>query len=117
VIVVELHFIAPIPTGHRVQVLRIQRWTAPLFGGPAAWEEQTNPLVVDLESGVIYGESYLTRQITANPLAFRPNTGFQVGAMTEGRVTACIVGSDGGSSTSLLTQLYIETPQPQGAYR
>ncbi len=112
-----LTFLAPIPVGHRVQLLQVQRWTSPLFGGPASWENRAEPLVVDLDTNVVYGDSYVCRDLIPSPLSFKPNTGYQVAQVTEGRVTGCLVGSDGGDTTNLRTFLFVEMNPPAGGYR
>ncbi len=113
----RLDFLAPIPLGHRVQVIRVQRWTTPLFGGPAQWEDTANPVVVDVDTGIVYSDTYLAKDLLPNPVAFQPNSGLQAAGVTDGRVTGCIVGSDGGDHTSLKTYLWVDVPTPAGAYR
>ena len=108
-----LPFLAPIPVGHRVQMIRASRWQSPLFGGQPSWNEVADPVVVDRDTGIIYASSQLGRHLVLEPLGFKPNTGHQVASLTEGRVTSCLVTMSGGDTTELETILAIEI-DPQG---
>jgi len=88
-----LDYVAPIPTGHRVQVIRAQRWVTPAFG-PARWSDVPVPLVVDLDTSVVFCGDGLGESLVPSPLAFKPDSRLQVAGMTEGRVTSCIVSTD-----------------------
>ncbi len=112
---VVVEFVAPIPVGHRVRVLRVQHWSTPLFGGPGSWQDASDPVVVDVDTGIIYGSSVMCRHLVPNPLSFQPNSGYHLAGMTEGRVTSCVVSSYGGDQSSLYTYIGI-APEPQ-AYR
>lgn len=115
-----LSFLAPIPVGHRVQLLRVQRWTSPAFGfggGAPSWQNRDEPVIVDLDTNIVYGDTIVCRALNPSPLAFKPNTGYQVAEVKEGRVTGCIVGSDGGDQTNLRTHLVVEMLPTPGGYR
>jgi hypothetical protein len=108
-----LDCIAPIPTGHRVQIIRAQRWVTPLGSSPH-WADVMVPLVVDLETSVIYCSDGLADNVVPSPLAFKPDSRMRVASTTEGRVTSCIVSSDRvGEITVLKTYLGVE-PTPEG---
>jgi hypothetical protein len=105
----ELLFLAPVPVGHRVHVVKYERLTTPLFGNEGRWEPSSSPLLVDLDTGIVYCDE---RSFTG----FDGRT-FRAGNVFEGRVTSCIVhSSDTGESNQAVTKLVIE-PLPQGGYR
>src|SRR5512135_421097 len=86
-----VQFLAPVPVGHRVQVLRVRYWSTPIFGGPGSWTEDSQPVLVDLETGVAYCYGTLASKLSLAPLGFLPDSGYQVAAQKEARVTACLV--------------------------
>jgi hypothetical protein len=109
---VTLDFLAPIPVGNRIQIVRWQLWVTPLFGGSPHWDEIDEPIVVDLETGVVYCALHATDGLTTKPLAFaKPDRRFS--SVLEGRVASCIVAASAGDTTYLKTLLTIE-PTPQG---
>ena len=50
----ELRYLAPIPVGHRVQIIYAHQWKSPLFGGQPRWEPNSTPILVDLETSIVY---------------------------------------------------------------
>lgn len=111
---VVLRFVAPIPTGHRVQVIRAQRYGVSTIGGAPHWEEVPEPIVVDLDTSIIYCGDGLGASIDPSPLAFKAHSGLQVASITEGRVTSCVVSSDRTRETLYLTTFLVVEPTPQG---
>jgi hypothetical protein len=101
-------FLAPVPTGHRVQLIRAQRWKSPLFGGQPAWRDVTDPIIVDRDTGVVYVGWELADHLIVEPLGFKPNTGHQIASLTEARVTSCMVMSEGGDRAVFKTTLMLE---------
>jgi hypothetical protein len=108
-----LPFVAPIPTGHRIQLIHAQRWQSPLFGGAPSWVAVADPLVVDRETGVVYAGWELGRVVVPEPLGFEPNSGCQVVRVVEARVTSCVVTTDGGDNATVSTKLTFEI-DPEG---
>ena len=111
--VLRLPFLAPVPVGHRVQVVRASHWGAPLFGGQASWVDLPDPVVVDLETGVIYAPWRFHQHVVPAPLGFAPNSGYRIAGSTEGRVASCVVSAEGGERAVLATVLTVES-DPQG---
>ena len=109
----KLDFLAPIPVGHKVQVIYGQLWATPLFGGPPRWEDMLEPIVVDLDTGIVYCSPYAADLLVPSPLGFKPGTNHRASSVVEGRVTSCMMSSSGGDSASLVTDLVVE-PIPQG---
>lgn len=110
---VIVEFVAPIPVGHRVQVVRVQHWSTPLFGGPGSWQDASDPIVIDVDTGIIYGSTIMCRHLVPSPLSFQPNAGYHIARVMEGRVGTCVVSSYGGDQSSVYTYLGIEWA-PQG---
>jgi hypothetical protein len=110
---IVLKFIAPIPVGHRVRIIHAQRWQSPLFGGSPSWQAVDTPILVDLDTGILYVEAMMSGDIVPSPFGFKPNTGYQIASVVEGRVTHCLIGSHGGSNALVSTNLAYE-PAPQG---
>lgn len=97
-----LKYLAPIPVGHRARVVTVLRTTRPLFG-EGQKEPLAEPLVVDLDTGVVYGRSGTTTLLAPTaPLSFT-SEGLSFGEAIEGRVTACFVGSSPGDAEDALT--------------
>jgi len=109
----KVYFLAPIPVGDRVQVVTAQSWVTPLFGGAAHWETADQPILVDLDTGIIYCHVSFAPYIVPAPFGFRPNSGHQVAQTVEGQVTSCMLTSGGGDTSTMNTDLTIE-PTPQG---
>lgn len=109
----SLRYLAPIPIGHRVQVVYAQYWSTPLFGGEPHWENAAQPILLDLETGIVYCGPEMQPRLVPSPLGFLPNSGHQVSRIMEGRVVSCMVASDGGDTSSIHTALAVE-PTPQG---
>jgi hypothetical protein len=109
-----LDYVAPIPTGNRVQVVRAQRWVASVPGTSAYWAEVPSPLVVDLETNVVYCGDALGYALVSPPLAFKPDSNLKVVDMMEGRVTSCIVSSDRVGEVFVAKTHLIVEPTPQG---
>jgi hypothetical protein len=112
---VSLAFIAPIPVGHRVQIIQTQRWATPLFGGQPQWEPIKEPIVVDVDTGIVYCETHMVANLTMSPLAMKPNCGVVVASMVEGTVASCLLATNVGQGPLLHTDLTVE-PTPT-AYR
>jgi hypothetical protein len=112
----DVPFIAPIPVGHRVQIIRASRWESPLFGGEPSWRPVSDPILVDRDTGIIYAESTMAERLVLEPLAFKPNVGLQISTLTEAKVTACLVTTEGGERARLKTtlQLVLEPPGYRG---
>jgi len=102
-IALELRFVAPVPQGNRVQVLSVERWITPIFGGAPHWDTIDQPIVVDLDTGVTYCHADLMGDLIPFPLGLKPNRGCRISATVEGRVTSCMVASVGGDNTTLRT--------------
>jgi len=111
--VLTVPFLAPIPVGHRVQIIRASRWQSPLFGGEPSWKDVPDPILVDRDTGIIYAWTMMTTDLVIEPLAFKPNVGLQIASLTEAKVTACVVASESGERPSLKTTLHV-TVEPQG---
>ena len=109
-----LRYVAPIPTGHRVQVISAQRYGTSTLGGAPHWQEVAEPIVVDLDTSVVYCGDGLGASIDASPLAFKAHSGLQVASITEGRVTSCVVSSDRLRETLYLATFLVIEPIPQG---
>jgi len=86
-----------------------QRWAEPYVGpftkGQGDWQN-LDPFVVDADTGVVYCSGEIAQVLIVEPLGFKPNTGFRLGATTEARVIACLVAN-------VRTELVVE-PIPQG---
>lgn len=91
-----------------MQVVTVLRATKPLLG-EAKWERLESPLVIDVDTGVVYGVSGLTRDLRpTRPLSFS-SEGLALGEVQEGRVAACFVGSfPGDTDGSLSTRMWLE---------
>ena len=111
--VLELPYLAPVPVGHRVQIIRAHRWQAPLFGGEPRWVDVTDPILVDRDTSIVYAEWSMTARLLLEPLAFKPDVGHRIAGLTEAKVTACLVASAGGERAALVTTLHVEV-EPQG---
>jgi len=72
------------------------------------------PLVVDLDTGVIHCGDGLGATIDPTPLAFKPHTGLEVVSTTEGRVTSCVVSTDRMLETFIVATFLVVEPTPQG---
>jgi hypothetical protein len=106
--IVKLPYLAPIPVGHAVRILSIHMWTTPVFGGAPHWEPTSDPVVVDVDTGVVYADAPTHKHIVPSPFGFDPQSGLAVAQVVEGRVTACTVGSSGGERASVRTHLVVE---------
>ena len=111
--VLTVSFLAPIPVGHRVQIINASRWQSPLFGGEPAWVPVSDPIIVDRDTGIIYADTSISTHLVLEPLAFKPNVGLQIANLTEAKVTACLVASESAERPSLKTTIHI-TVEPQG---
>src|SRR3954447_18460460 len=112
--VLELPFLAPVPVGHRVQIIRASRWQAPLFGGPPAWNPVPDPIIVDRDTGIVYAHRMTGANLVLEPLAFKPNVGHQIASLEEAKVTACLLLSESlDERPRLTTTLHVDI-EPQG---
>jgi hypothetical protein len=111
--VLRLPFLAPVPVGHRVQVVRASHWGGALFGGEPSWVDVPDPVVVDLETGVIYAPWRFHQHVVPAPFGFAPNSGYRIASTGEGRVASCLVSAEGGERSILATVLTVES-DPQG---
>ncbi len=108
----DLLFAAPIPVGHRVELIWRGEPTAeykgilgkPTIGsGPA---DRSKPTVRDLDTGIIYGplDHYLTQTVKhrnhVRPIEAEPNAALEPAGHFIGRVLACRVLSQHCSSSS-----------------
>jgi hypothetical protein len=109
----KLRYLAPIPVGNRVQVIHAQKWIKPILGGPWRWEPDPSPILVDLETSIIYAGWVMANVIVPTPLGFTPNSGYQVAQTVEGKVVGCLCISDGGDTATVRTRIQIE-PTPEG---
>jgi hypothetical protein len=109
----SVHFFAPIPVGHRVNVIWLDVYVSALFSAAAAWMPVHLPLVIDLDTGILYGAAGSSRIVAAtSPPGLKPDCGHRVRATHEYRVSACVVESSGGDAASLSTELVLmELPQ------
>ena len=108
-----LHYPAAIPTGHRVQVIRARQYGS-FGGGPPEWSDVPEPILVDLDTGVVYCSNGLGASIDPSPLAFKPHTGLEVVSTTEGRVTSCVVSTDRMLETFIVATFLVVEPTPEG---
>ena len=111
--VIRLPFLAPVPVGHRVQVVRASHWQSPVFGGSPSWVDVPDPMLVDLETGVVYAPWRFHQHVVPSPLGFAPNSGYRITSTAEARVASCVVSAEGGERAVLSTALAIEA-DPQG---
>ena len=115
IIALSLSFLAPIPVGHRVQVISTQWWISPLFGGAGRWEPISLPIIADLDTGIVYCHSSFADALILTPLSFKPDAGYQITNVVEGRVTSCLVSTYSGNvppSVIIRCDLTVEqTPQ------
>jgi hypothetical protein len=109
-----LHFVAAIPVGHRIQIVRAQRWGSPIFSSaPATWMDIDVPILVDLDTGIVWTAPSLGSELTLAPLGFKPNKGCRVAQTEEARVTSCLVAAMGGDRAEITTTLVFD-PLPAG---
>lgn len=109
-----LPFLAPIPVGHRVQIIRAASWQSPLFGGAPALQPVPDPIIVDRDSGIVYAERTTSELLIIEPLAFKPDAGCQIASLTEAKVTACMIASESGANHPKLTTTLHFAIDPQG---
>jgi hypothetical protein len=115
-IALSLTFLAPIPVGHRVQVISTQYWVSGPFGGGPRWEPMAMAILADLDTGIVYCHSILAGKLILSPLSLKPNVGYRVSNVVEGRVTSCLVSTYSGNtppSAVICCELTVE-PTPQG---
>lgn len=115
-IYLDAPFFAPVPVGHRVTVLALERLVSPIFGGPSRWERMEQVLVCDEESRIVYADKQvrLHQEASYEQLRFGDETYrlSQTQPPLRGRVVSCVVLSDHGDSVYPRTVLGIE---PDGA--
>ncbi len=109
----KLRYLAPIPVGHRVQIIHAHRRTMALLSGYERWEPHDSPILVDLETSIVYAGYTLVDHIVTSPLGFTPASGYAVAQMIEGKVVGCLCVSDGGDTATIHTRIQIEQA-PQG---
>lgn len=111
---VSLRFLAPIPVGHHVTVLPLEMRVTETNFIPIK-----NPIVCDDETRVVWAPHGVGAEtMTYESIHFAPDSSFRVSqtvAPLRGRVTSCVVRSEGGERVELETVLGVE-PDP-GGYR
>lgn len=125
----------PIPVGHRVSVRWFHRKNKGLFGGVTEESHPTQPLIEDLDTGIVHSFDWLYDFAEAvveeggNPARAWPSrisesfgNGIEEQRSVVGRVTACrlctsILGAD--TSGTVLTQTHLTLAPENGpsAYR
>ncbi len=123
--VVHLLGVLPIPVGHEVEV-RVFLLDTALFGKKLEPQLQ-DPLIVDLDTGIVYGEAWhfgkvsgIVNDVQQN-LPLEPRADLQVYERWRGRVTAtriAVVGGGAGQSDSFTqTSISIMPNEEQAPYR
>lgn len=109
---VTLSFLAPIPVGHHVTALPLE-----LRVTESNFIPIKNLIVCDDDTRVVWAPRGVGDEtMTYESLHFPPNSSFRVSptiAPLRGRVTSCVVRSEGGERVELETVLGVE-PDPAG---
>jgi hypothetical protein len=105
-----LGYAAPIPVGHRVNVVYLEIWVSTLFSTqPASWQRTGSPIVVDLDTSIIYCDGAQARIVIMNPFNIKPNMGHRIAQVTEARVASCMVATSGGEHATITTRLELDS--------
>jgi hypothetical protein len=120
---VHMMGVVPIPVGHRVEVRVVCRDVA-VFGTKLE-PQPLAPLVVDLDTGIVYGESWHFQEISMYQpgiprleLPMVPRHDLREAGRWHGRVTATRVAWIGGGASSYpQTSLAIAPEEAPAAYR
>lgn len=105
----------PIPVGHRVEVYILTRDVG-VFGTDIQVQGD-EPLVRDLDTGIYYGRTWQLKTAVPTPATFRaprvgqPADGVGIVEKLEGRITECLVLSDGlHDKQAAVTTLVVDLP-------
>jgi hypothetical protein len=120
----QFHAYAPIPVGHRVEVTFFGREKLKLFGKGEIEANRDEPMIEDLDSGVVYqahwhstNDTGLTSGHAQYPLGVSED--LTVAETVTGRVLQCrVLAAHGYERTTLVTTLIVEDePEAQGPHR
>jgi len=108
----ELRVYAPIPVGHRVTVLFLERYLKHLLGSGGEWAKSDHVLVCDETTRVIYADQAggLDEASTYEKLLF-VNDAVRISTIepaVRGTVASCLALSDNGDTVRFKTVLGID---------
>ena len=108
----ELRVYAPIPVGHRVTILFLERFLPHLLGSGGEWTKSDHTLVCDESTRVIYADQAagLDAASTYDKLLFRSETVrlSTIEPAVRGVVASCLALCDNGDTVHFKTVLGID---------
>ena len=114
---IELEILAPIPVGHHVTAIPLERKQLLDFSGGDNWLPTSQMIVCDDDTRIVYtARGVGSATMTYEAIAFDHDSSVRVSralAPLRGRVVSCVVRTDWGDNVTMGTVLTIE-PDPVG---